>query len=260
MQKEGITIHAITIQNEPLNPNNNPSLVMEPAEQGQFIKQSLGPIFRQNSIQTKIFLYDHNCDRPDYPTSILQDNDAKQYVDGSAFHLYAGDISALSQVHDQFPDKNVYFTEQWVAAPGNLKGDLNWHVKTLIIGATRNWARTVLEWNLAADSNLGPHTPGGCTECLGALTINGNQISYPRNPAYYVIAHAAKFVRPNSTRIGSNHVSGLPNVAFQRSEDNKKVLIVLNENDSGNIGFQIQCNGKTYDTSLNGGSVGTYVC
>jgi glucosylceramidase len=260
MQKEGITIDAITVQNEPLNPNNNPSLSMEAATQAQFIKQSLGPAFRKNSITTKIIIYDHNCDRPDYPISILKDSDAKQYIDGSAFHLYGGDISALSTVHDQFPDKNLYFTEQWVGAPGHLKGDLTWHVKNLIIGATRHWSRNVIEWNLASNPKLEPHTPGGCSQCLGGITIDGNQVLSPRNPGYYVVAHAAKFVRPNSTRIDSNLVSGLPNVAFQRPDDKKKVLIVLNENDSGKETFQIQCDGKMYATSLNGGSVGTYIC
>lgn len=260
MKKVGITIDAITPQNEPLNPNNNPSLKMEASEQAEFIKQSLGPTFRRNEIQTKIFIYDHNCDRPDYPLTILQDADARQYIDGSAFHLYAGDISALSTVHNQYPDKNVYFTEQWVGAPGHMKGDLDWHVKNLIIGATRNWARVVLEWNLANNPKLEPHTPGGCSQCLGALTIDGDNVPSPRNPAYYIVAHASKFVRPNSIRIGSNLVSGLPNVAFQRPDDQRKVLVVLNENNSGKTSFQIQCNGKTYDTSLNGGSVGTYIC
>jgi glucosylceramidase len=260
MQKEGITIDAITVQNEPMNPNNNPSLYMDAASEGTFVKKSLGPMFRQASIKTKIIIWDHNCDMPNYPISILQDADARQYIDGSAFHLYGGDISALSTVHDQFPDKNLYFTEQWVGAPGHLKGDLTWHVKNLIIGATRNWARNVIEWNLANNPALEPHTPGGCSQCLGALTIDGNNVLYPRNPSYYVIAHAAKFVRPTSIRIGSNMLSGLPNVAFQRPNDQKKVLIVLNENDSGKQTFQIQCNGKTYDSSLNGGSVGTYIC
>ena len=259
MQKEGITLHTITIQNEPLNPGNNPSTYMAATDQAQFIKQSLGPAFRNNSITTKIVVYDHNCDRPDYPITILQDADARQYVDGSAFHLYGGDISALSTVHNQFPDKNLYFTEQWVGAPGNLKNDLDWHVKNLIIGATRNWARNVLEWNLASNPQLEPHTPGGCSQCLGGITIDGNQI-VSRNPGYYIVAHAAKFVRPNSVRIDSNMLSNLANVAFRRPDDQKKVLIVLNENGSGTQTFQIQCNGKTYNTSLNGGSVGTYIC
>jgi glucosylceramidase len=42
MKKEGINIDAVTIQNEPLHPGNNPSLLMQPEEQGAFIKQSLG--------------------------------------------------------------------------------------------------------------------------------------------------------------------------------------------------------------------------
>ncbi|CAF2095677.1 unnamed protein product [Rotaria magnacalcarata] len=260
MQKEGITIDAITIQNEPLHPGNNPSLLMLAVFQADFIKQSLGPAFRRHSINTKIIVYDHNADRPDYPIEIYKDSDASQYVDGSAFHLYGGHIDALSSVHDRYPDKHLYFTEQWVGAPGNLKGDLVWHVKNLIVGATRNWARTVLEWNLAADSKLEPHTPGGCTQCLGALTIDGNQVLSPRNPAYYIVAHAAKFVRPTSTRVGSNSPISLSNVAFQRQDDKRKVLIVVNENNSGKQTFQIQCNGKIYDTSLNGGSVGTYIC
>src|SRR5690606_31651508 len=127
MKAEGIAIDAITIQNEPLHPGNNPSLLMFANEQADFIKNHLGPAFREAGIATKIIIYDHNADRPDYPISILNDAAAKQYVDGSAFHLYGGDISALTQVRNLHPDKNIYFTEQWVGAPSNFAGDLRWH-------------------------------------------------------------------------------------------------------------------------------------
>ena len=73
MGKEGIKIDAITVQNEPLHPGNNPSLLMLPEEQAQFIKQSLGPSFEPPGIDTKIIIYDHNADRPDYPITILND-------------------------------------------------------------------------------------------------------------------------------------------------------------------------------------------
>lgn len=255
MAAEGIRIDAITVQNEPLHPGNNPSLLMLAPEQAQFIKQSLGPAFRAAGIDTKILIYDHNADRVDYPISILNDPEAKQYIDGSAFHLYGGSIEALSQVHEAHPDKNLYFTEQWVGAPGNLAGDLHWHTKNLIIGATRNWCKTVLEWNLAADANQDPHTEGGCTECLGAITIGDKGIV--RNPAYYVVAHAAKFVRDGSVRVASNLPSGLPNVAFRTPAGNK-VLIVLNDGQATTT-FNIQLNEKSVTTSLAKGAVGTYV-
>ena len=213
MEAEGITLDAITPQNEPLNPDNNPSMFMSSIEQANFIKNYLGPAFKNASLNTKIILYDHNCDVPSYPLDILGDAMAYEYIDGSAFHLYAGDIKVLSDVHNAYPDKHVYFTEQYTGSGGDFNGDLNWHLKNLIIGATRNWSRNVLEWNLAADASLGPHTNGGCTTCLGALTINSNTIS--RNVSYYIIAHASKFVRPGSVRINTNIPGSLHNVAFQ---------------------------------------------
>jgi len=255
MKAEGIRIDAITVQNEPLHPGNNPSLLMLPEDQAIFVKKSLGPAFKTANIDTKIIVYDHNADRPDYPITILNDSEAKKYVDGSAFHLYGGTIDALSKVHDAHPDKNLYFTEQWIGAPGNFPSDLAWHVRTLIIGATRNWARTVLEWNLAADPQQNPHTPGGCTECLGAITVDQNNIT--RNPAYYIVAHAAKFVRPGSVRIASNIPGSLHNVAF-KAPKGQKVLIVQNDEKAAQT-FNIRYNGKTVTTALNAGAVGTYV-
>jgi glucosylceramidase len=255
MAAEGISIDAITVQNEPLHPGNNPSLLMLADEQAAFIKNNLGPAFQNAGIQTKIVIYDHNADRTDYPISILDDPEAKQYIDGSAFHLYGGSINDLSAVHNAHPDRNLYFTEQWVGAPGNFAEDLKWHTRELIIGATRNWCKNVIEWNLAADDNQDPHTPGGCDRCLGALTISGNQVK--RNSAYYIIAHASKFVRPGSQRVYSNTYAELPNVAF-RTPDNRYVIIVLN-NSSSELPFNIEIRGKSINSRLAAGAVGTFV-
>ncbi len=256
MKAEGITIDAVTVQNEPLHGGNNPSMVMQATEQADFVKNHLGPAFQAANIKTKIIVWDHNADNPNYPLTILNDAAARQYVDGSAFHLYNGSISTLSTVHDAYPDKNVYFTEQWVGGPGNFGGDLKWHVENLIIGATRNWSRNVIEWNLAADPAYKPHTDGGCTTCQGALTIGAGTVS-ARNVSYYIIAHAAKFVRPGSTRIASSQTSNLLSVAFKNPEG-KKVLIVLNKGAEAEK-FNIKYNGKTVLVTLNTGSVGTFI-
>jgi glucosylceramidase len=152
MKAEHINIDAITPQNEPLNPKNNPSMVMEAAQQAEFIKTNLGPTFKAAGVKTKIITYDHNADRPDYPMDILKDPEARKYVDGSAFHLYGGKIEALTEVHNAYPDKNIYFTEQWVGAPGDFASNLNWHINQLIIGATRNWSRYLKELYISPDS------------------------------------------------------------------------------------------------------------
>jgi glucosylceramidase len=255
MQTKGIRIDAITIQNEPMHGGNNPSMLMTAAQQADFIKNHLGPAFQAASINTKIIVWDHNCDNPAYPIEVLNDPQAKQYVDGSAFHLYNGNITALSQVKAQHPDKNLYFTEQYTASTGGFAGDLRWHLKNVIIGSMRNWSRNALEWNLANDAVYGPHTPGGCDVCKGALTISGTSIV--RNVAYYIVAHASKFVPDGSTRIASNLYGNLQNVAFKR-QDGKKVLIVLND-ESTTQTFNIKYKGKWVTTALDVGAVATYV-
>jgi glucosylceramidase len=257
MKAEGITIDAITVQNEPLHPGNNPSLLLTAPEEKDFVKNNLGPAFKAAGITTKILIYDHNADRPDYPITILDDPAAAKYIDGSAFHLYGGEVSAFSQVHDAHPDKNIYFTEQMVVQfHDTARMIIANPVARIIIGATRNWCRNVLEWNLAAGPDFKPYTDrGGCSMCQGAVTIDGN--SYERNIAYYSMAHISKFVRPGSVRIGSNDFESLPNVAFE-TPGNKKVLIVANEKNDPQT-FTISYNGKNASATLEGKAVATFV-
>jgi glucosylceramidase len=256
MKKNGITIDALTIQNEPLHPGNNPSLLMLPEQQKVFVRDNLGPAFKKGGITTKIIVYDHNADRPDYPITILNDPQAAQYIDGSAFHLYGGSIDAVSEVHTAHPDKNLYFTEQWVGAPGDFAKELNWHIENLIIGAPRNWCKTVLEWNLAGDENQDPHTDrGGCDRCLGAITIQGDKVT--REPSYYIIAHASKFVRPGSVRVESNLPAGLPNVAY-KTPDGKIAAIIQNTSKEQKT-IDVTAGDKKGTITLKAGGVGTLV-
>jgi glucosylceramidase len=282
MEKEGITLDAITIQNEPLNSKNTPSMKWLVTEQASFIRDNLGKTFRKEGIKTKIILFDHNCDRPDYPLALLSDPALAGYVDGSGFHHYGGDLSAMSMIHQARPDKNLYFTEQMVTEePGSPAIDITDPVNRLIIGATRNWSKNVILWNLAADPLFDPHTNnGGCSMCQGAITIDGDRVS--RNIGYFTVAHASKFVRPGSVRIattnpGDNTVNltmdeeqqgiyratvigntqVLPNVAF-RTPKGKIVLIVANDTWSVDT-FNIQYNGQFARIQLRPGAVGTYV-
>ena len=228
MKTQGISIDAVTIQNEPQNEHNNPSMKMDAAEQAAFIRDHLGPVFRKNGISTKIIIWDHNCDMPEFPLAVLKDSKASQFIEGSAFHLYGGQPAAMSAVRDAYPSKDIYFTEQWTGSKGDFGGDLLWHYKNVLIGSLQNWSSTVLEWNLANDAGYGPHTPGGCSECKGALTIDGSAIQ--KNVSYYVIAHASKFIPPGSVRIASSEIPGIPSVAFKTPEGK---IVVLLMNDTG---------------------------
>lgn len=282
MRDHGIDIDAVTIQNEPLNSRNTPSMYWFAHEQAEFIKHHLGPKFRQAGLSTGIIVFDHNCDRPDYALAVYNDPEAAQYVLGAAFHHYRGDLSAMSYVHEARPDKEVYFTEQMTTErPGQAQIAIAPAVERLIIGITRNWSRNVVLWNLAADPLNDPHTDnGGCSMCQGAVTIDGDAVT--RNIAYYVIAHASKFVRPGSVRIASTapcdrsisicedeqrpnvfrtnvaeRAAVAPNVAF-RTPDGKIVLVAANDSWSRRS-IRIQYNGRFAELELEPGAAGTFV-
>ena len=152
MQAEGIHLSAITVQNEPLNPKNTPSMAVFAPEEDRFIANDLGPAFARAGIHTGIQVYDHNPDVPSYPLLILADPNASKYVEGTAFHLYGGAADTFTKVHNLYPRKDLFMTEQSVTQnPDSSSLDIAEPVDRVLIGATRNWSRNVLLWNLAAD-------------------------------------------------------------------------------------------------------------
>jgi glucosylceramidase len=225
MEQKGIPIASVTLQNEPEHGGNNPSLLMDAQEQTQFLANYIGPQFKAANIKTEVILYDHNADHPNYPIAVLNDSVAKSYASGTAFHLYLGHESALSQVHDAHPTKKIYFTEQWTGAKGEFGGDLMWHLEHVVVGTINNWSSAVIEWNLAADASFNPHTPGGCSECKGAFTIQGNDIS--RNVSYYIIGQASKYIPVGAKRVAVQcNVESIKCTGFMLPNGKKANLIV----------------------------------
>jgi glucosylceramidase len=261
MKGYGINIDAVTIQNEPLHFSANyPCMEMQPNEQQAFIRDHLGPKFSAAGIATKIITYDHNWDRPDYPISILNDPEAKKYIAGSAFHAYAGDVSAMGTVHNAHPDKDLYFTEisggAWAT---DFAGNLLWNMRNIFIGTARNWSKNALLWNLALDENYGPQN-NGCNNCRGVITINSASGEITRNEEYYAIAHFSKFVRPGAVRISANLPQSAGDaglVAFQ-NPDGSKVMIAANYS-SQPVRFVVEQGNKLFTVNLPATSVSTLV-
>ena len=255
MRAEGLQMNAVTIQNEPEHGGNNPSMLMTAVEQNTFIKNHLGPAFKKQGIQTEIVIWDHNADNPNYPIQILNDSLTRSFISASAFHLYLGHESALSKLHQAHPDKKIYFTEQWTGAKGSFEGDFMWHMQHIVIGTMSNWGSMVLEWNLANDPTYGPHTPGGCTACLGALTITGSDLK--RNVSYYIIGQVAPFIPAGSARIQTTSSNTqIQSIGFKRP-DGKKVLVALNTGKEAV--FTIDFEQKKYNFTLPEKSASTIV-
>ncbi len=256
---EGVPIHLISLQNEPhFEPENYPGMRLNPAQRALLVRDHFGPLFARARIRTQILDWDHNWDEPNSPLEVLADSGARRFIAGVAWHCYGGDVSAQSVVHDKYPEKDVYFTEcsggEW--AP-RFADNLVWNVRTLIIGATRNWARGVLMRNLALDEKHGPHT-GGCGDCRGVVTISSTDGSVVRNEEYYAFAHASRFVRPGAQRVwSSSGIEGIESVAFQNADDRSVALIVVNANTQETT-FAVRIAGRTFTYTLPGGAVATF--
>src|SRR3954467_10338840 len=258
-QAAGVPVYSISIQNEPnFEPENYPGMKMEAAMRADVIGRHLGPAFARAGIRTLIWDWDHNWDLPQQPLDVLSDSIARRYVQGVAWHCYGGDVSAQKVVHDRYPDKDAYFTEcsggDW--SP-KFDENLKWTTANLIIGATRNWARGVLMWNLALDEKRGPHL-GGCGNCRGVVTVDSKTGSYKREVDYYALGQASKFVKPGAHRIGSSGGdSTLAHVAFQ-NPDGGKVLLVLNAAQGAQV-FAVRAAGSSFDFTLPAASVVTFI-
>lgn len=266
-RNEGLPIYAMSLQNEPLNDTNNPSMTMTADEQATFLRDYLVPALVTAGIaqqqqsggddddtifttSTKLFVFEHNPDNIDYPLQILSDPTVYPFVDGTTFHLYAGDIAALSNVHHAFPTKSIHLTEQWTSSEGNLEDDLLWKAQNILIGGLSNYVQTILGWNLSSNPELKPHTEGGCTTCLGAVTISTDSIDgVQRNAAYYLLAHASPYLPPGSIRIESmweGDPGPVEHVAFVVTPTQWVVLLV----NPADYDYSIEFPGETWVTVL----------
>jgi glucosylceramidase len=259
-QQQGIPIYALSVQNEPLySTTGYPSESLAASDESAFIESNLGPALSTAGLgSVKIFAYEHNWDNTAYPETVLGSS-AAQYLAGSSFHCYAGDPSAQSTVKTAFPAKDIWFTECSGITSTTFAGDLVWNAEHLLIGATRNWARSVSLWNLALDQNSGPKN-GTCSNCRGVVTIDDSvsPANVTLNVEYYILGHLGKFVLPGAHRIDSNTfgAGSIEDVAFQ-NPDGSIVLLVLNS--ASNAGtFTVSFKGQSFNYTLPAGAVATF--
>lgn len=260
MDAAGVSVDLLTIQNEPhFEPGDYPGMRVDPAERAAFVGNHLGPLMDREIPRTRLLDWDHNWNEPESPRAVLSDPAASPFVDGVAWHCYAGDVSAQTVIHESFPDKETWFTE---CTAGDWSGDwasaFQWSARNLVIGAPRHWARGVVMWNFALDQNHGPHL-GGCGNCRGLVTINTETGAVTREPEYYAFAHGSRFLPDQAWRVGSAaNTNGVEAVAFLGDNGTKVTLVVFNGTvDKETISFSVA--GKTYRAAMPRGSLATYV-
>lgn len=235
MERRGYSVLAVTLQNEPLHRGNSMSLYMPWEDQRDFIKQAVGPAFREAGIKAKILVYDHNYDVTDYTLKLLSDPDVSQYVAGSAWHNYGGNVGSLDLIHGRFPDKEIYFTEASIGTWNyNYESCLINDFRDIFMGTLSRYGKGVTLWNLMLDDKRSPYRPGGCSTCFGAVTVASSTYSYKsldRNTHYYNVAHCSKVIKSGAVRLETRgyQARGL-SYQWYRNPDGSYGAILLNEN------------------------------
>ncbi len=248
-EAEGVPIYAITIQNEPrMSDKDYPTTLWTGEEERDFIRDHLGPLFKQNNISTLIWCWDHNWNLLDFPRAILSDPQAAQYVDGTAFHHYEGKVEAQSAFHTEFPDRHIYFTEGSVfRAHGAIR----------LAQILRNWSRSYNAWVIMLDEhrkpNRGPHDASAtCIELL-----DDGSVRY--NFDYYMQGQFMKYIQRGAVRVESSlpDIRTFGNVAFV-NPDGRVVLVAANAARASQP-FVVKCGEKMFKTELPAGTVATYM-
>jgi O-glycosyl hydrolase len=228
--RAGIPTDYVTMQNEPLyEPEDYPGMGVLPPQAATFLSRDLEPALHEAGLaDTRILGYDHNWDIPDYPEAIYHDRRAARSVTGTAWHCYAGEATAQSVSHNDYPHAQAFLTEcsggTWQGTADEAFAD----TMDTVIGVPRNWGQSVILWNLALDQHRGPFI-GGCRTCRGVVTVNTENDTVTKNLEFWALGHASRFVAPGATRIGSVQPPGSPvrNVAY-RNRDGSLIMIAHN--------------------------------
>ena len=229
----GIKIDFITIQNEPSAVQVWESCIFTTEEEIDFLKSYLYPEFKNNNIETKILVYDHNKEKLYSRAKAIFESCSKEETCGIAYHWYTGDhFENIKICKEEFPDKLLIHTEGCV---GYSRFNQNDEVKNAeiyahdIIGDLNNGCNGYIDWNLLLDQNGGPNHKNNY--CNSPIMVNNEKTDYYKNLCYYYIGHFGKVIKPNAKKIAnSTYIDKIEVTSFE-NEDGSIGVVLLNRED-----------------------------
>src|SRR6185369_12237995 len=238
-EAEGVPINAVTSQNEVDTDQDArmPACLFGQEYEIEFISRYLGPEFEKQNIATKIWILDHNYNLWGRAICTLDDPATNKYVDGVAWHGYAGTPDMMSKVHDAHPEKNTYWTEGGpdYTDPEYLTDWTKW--ASTYAGILRNWARCIIGWNLALDEKGTPNI--GPFPCGGIVTINSKTREITRSGQYWGFAHYSRAIHRGAKRFESRgEIEGVSHVAFA-NPDGGHALVLSNSGPAKSVAVQM---------------------
>ncbi len=286
-----IPIWAVTTLNEPLgNGAQWESMIFTPGQMGRFVKNSLGPRFAEEGIDTRILIYDQNRDHlEEWANSILGDPEAAKYVWGMAVHWYSSTYEwypeEFSRVNQRFPDKKLLHTEgcidsevpvwrddEWYWKPEATDWGYDWareedkylHPKYVpvyryardIIGGLNSYLTGWVDWNIVLDDRGGPNHANNW--CIAPVIAKPETDEVYYTPLYYVMRHFSRYIRPGAVRIGVDcGIEGLMVTALE-NPDGSIVVEILNQAPHDER-FSLELDAESVEIAIPGSALQTII-
>jgi glucosylceramidase len=256
---DGVHIRAVTIQNEIDTDQDGrmPQCLWGQEYEIKFVKEFLGPALEKNSLDTKIWILDHNYNLWGRVADEFEDPGLSRYVDGVAWHGYFGSPAAMTRVHNMFPQKSAYWTE---GGPDFTSSDYttDWAKwSSSFAGILNNCARCIVTWNLVLDEHGKPNI--GPFSCDGLLTLHSQTHQLTRSGMYWALAHYSKFVQRGARVLTTT--GDLPNIDHVAvlNPDGSRVLVLTNTAQGHDQQVTCALQDKSLEIQLPANSVTTLV-
>ena len=232
--KEEVPIWGISVQNEPEAKQTWDSCLYTAKEERDFIKYFLGPSLEEhNLLDKKVIIWDHNRDMMvERARTVLKDPEAAKFVWGTGFHWYCGDhFDNVQKVHDEFPDKNLIFTEGCQEGGPHLGSwDLGERYATSIINDLNRWTVAWLDWNLILDTQGGPNHVGNYCSAPMIVDTNTEEIFY--QSSYFYIGHFSRFIKQGDSILEIENDTNLLSLSSVSKHKDKISTIILNKSNA----------------------------
>jgi O-glycosyl hydrolase len=234
----------------------------EPAE-ARWITGSLVPALRAAHLHTKVYGFDLGWVTTAYADALARSRAARELT-GIASHCYFGNPELMSHLHAVAPRLEEIMDECGVDVSPLP-------VPEIAIASLRNWATTVVLWNMALNTHGGPRaTHYGCGYCTGFADVDEATGTVSYRPMYYQLGQASKFIQRGARRIESGHfvryrvpngagtvTAGLDDVAFE-NPDGSHVLLAY-DNSARPVRFAVDWHRQSFTYVLGPGATVTFI-
>lgn len=250
-QAEGLNFIALFVQNEPWSSNVYPTCLWTGAQLRDFVKNYVGPQFRNNNVPAQLWLSTVN--NADFDTAVapaLNDPVCRGYLSGVGYQWEGYD--AMATHYQRYPSVPFWQTEtkcgngvnDWAYAEDQFNDRKN---------AFDRGARAFFEWNMVLEKG-GVSTWGWVQSALISVDTALKKVTY--NPQYYVSKHFSYYIKPGARVLKMAGTYG-DKVAFLNP--NGDAVVVVRNNITTDLVTGIKVDSQMFLPTIPGKSFNTFV-